>query len=98
MRNIQAVWDPAPPDQQVTSYNIYHNKPGEQPILLAGTTQVISILYPEQLGYKPGDTVQVSVAAVNSAGQGPHKGTAQVTLPTEPALPTEVTGLALTLV
>lgn len=98
MKNIQAVWDPAPPDQQVTSYNIYHNKPGNQPILLAATTQTISILYPEQLGYEPGDTVEVSVAAVNASGEGPHQHTQKVTLPTALALPTEVAGLVLTLV
>lgn len=98
MKNIQATWDVSPSDQQVTSYNVYHSKVGATPKLLAGTTQNVSILYPAQLGYQAGDTVQVSIAAVNATGEGPHMNVAQVTLPTELALPSEVTGLVLTLV
>lgn len=97
MKNIQAVWDESPAEQKVTGYNIYHAKAGEPHKLLAGTKQTITIIYPGQLGYVDGDTVEIAIAAVNETSESPHT-IASVTLPVPIPAPTAVTGLVITLV
>lgn len=97
MKNIQANWNESPAEQKVTGYNIYHAKAGEPHKLLAQTAQNLTIIYPDQLGYVEGDTVEIAIAAVNETGEAPHT-TASVALPVPIPAPTAVTGLTLTLV
>lgn len=98
MKNIQAAWPDSPTEQKVTSYNVYHNKPGQPPQPLYSTVQTTTIIYPDQLGYVEGDTVQISYAPVNATGEALLLRTEQVTLPEELDLPAQGASLVLTLV
>jgi len=98
MKNVSLTWSASPASEQVTQYNIYHALSGGQKVLLTGTAQNIAIVYPDQLGYTPGQVIDFHVAAVNATGEGALSNIATVQLPAFLALPSAITDLVAVLV
>ena len=97
MANIRLDWSASPPEFQVIEYVVYHNRPGATDFSIGGTPQTFMIVYPDQLGYEPGDSIELHVKAVNATGeQSSNHVTVRIPLPLP--CPPPITDLVATLV
>lgn len=81
MKNVKLNWSPVDPKFQVANYNVYHGKSPDTLAFFTGINQAPITLYPDQLGYEPGDTLYAAVSAINRRGEGVKTQTLSVLLP-----------------
>lgn len=107
MANVLLKWDKRPAEEGVTAYNVYVGKTADTltyftSVLatdLPGATSESLILYPDQMGFKPLETLYASITAVNSSGDSPIAPPSSIVLPEAPrGLPGMVTNITLTII
>lgn len=85
--NILLSWDAPVDTTGVTGYRVYHGKTPDGLTLLAGIDTSPMVVYPDQLGFSPGDTVYLAVATVNPTGESEQVLANAVILPVPLPLP-----------
>lgn len=107
MVNVLLKWDKRPAYEYVTVYDVFVGKTADsiayftsvQATDLPGATSEALVLYPDQMGFMPLETLYASIVARNSAVAGPIAPPSSIVLPeASRGVPGVVTNITLTII